>query len=89
MLAGEQPIAIYDEPVSDLDADMKNSVLCEIKEECDLKDTTLIVVSHDIGDLVRLCVDKVGIFRQQTLKHFGDRKEMLDLYQSMLLEKTT
>ncbi len=84
VLAMQPSVLILDEPTAGLDPRSHTEILdmvCRIKES---KGTTVILVSHNMDDVARLC-DKVLVMDQGRLALFGTPREVFS--QARLLKK--
>lgn len=48
-------LLVLDEPTASLDPDVANRVRTGLKRQCDQDGTTLLVTTHDMGEVERLC----------------------------------
>ncbi len=62
-LAAHPKVLVLDEPTSGLDVAIKKELLNFLIEEVSNKETTVVIASHHLGELEKLC-DEVTIFRQ-------------------------
>ncbi len=57
MLLRNQPLALLDEPFSALDPGLRREMLALVDDLCRETGLTLVMVSHDLRDVERLCTD--------------------------------
>lgn len=74
-LAQRPEILIMDEPTSGLDPIIKRVVLNAIIDEAAEKNTTIIISSHNIGELERIC-DSVAILHKGKVKYSNTVENM-------------
>ncbi len=76
--AMEPKILALDEPTAGLDSPGAKQVLCSIKKMQKEKNTTIIMVSHSLDELL-LLADKLAFIEKGKLIAFGDKKRVLKL----------
>lgn len=79
----ETEIMLVDEVLSVGDAKFKKKSNKKMKELISNKDRTVIIVSHSIGTLKKLC-NKVMWMHEGEIKMIGDPKEVLDQYEEFM-----
>lgn len=62
-LASHPKVLVLDEPTSGLDAAIKKELLNFLIEEVSMNETTVVIASHHLGELEKLC-DEVTMFKQ-------------------------
>lgn len=62
-LASHPKVLVLDEPTSGLDAAIKKELLNFLIEEVSMNETTVVIASHHLGKLEKLC-DEVTMFKQ-------------------------
>lgn len=62
-LAAHPKVLVLDEPTSGLDAAIKKELLNFLIEEISMNETTVVIASHHLGELEKLC-DEVTMFKQ-------------------------
>lgn len=77
ILAMKPEILILDEPTAGLDAQGKELILTSIKNYQTKYQTTVIMVSHDINDLILLS-DSIAVLDEGKLMLWGKTKEVLN-----------
>ena len=75
-IACRPDVILADEPVSSLDAAVREDVLDVLDRLATTTQTAIVVVSHDIGSIVRLC-DEVVVLRAGTVAARGPVAEVL------------
>ncbi|AVY96342.1 thiamine ABC transporter ATP-binding protein [Lelliottia sp. WB101] len=60
-LVREQPILLLDEPFSALDPALRQEILLLVKEVCQQKNLTMLMVSHSVEDAARIAARSVVI----------------------------
>lgn len=75
-IASEPEVLLADEPVSSLDASLREDVLDLLDRLASTLGTALVVVSHDLGSIVRLCRD-VMVLRSGSVIARGPVAEVL------------
>lgn len=68
-------ILVLDEPTSGLDPLAKREVINLLLQEVESRDVTVLISSHHLGDLERIC-DTIGIMSQGQMKSIHSLEEM-------------
>lgn len=74
-------IIFLDEPTIGLDISVKNKIRGMIKNLNEIKRTTILLTSHDIGDIEKLC-KRIVIIDKGTIIHEGDTKSFNNIFGS-------
>ncbi|MDA9612254.1 ABC transporter ATP-binding protein [Flavobacteriales bacterium] len=74
-LIREPDLLLLDEPFSNLDAGIKNSIIDEIYQIIKATKTTTILVTHDIKDSLNIA-DKILVFKAGKLQQYDNPVEM-------------
>ena len=75
VLAMEPEILVMDEPTAGLDPKGRDEIFAQIKELHKELGNTVIIVSHSMEDIARLC-ERVAVFSDGGLKYLGTPKEI-------------
>ena len=76
-LATEAPILLLDEPTANLDLSHQATLLTLIRNRCDQKQASALVVTHDIN-LAAQFADKILLMKQGRTIHAGTPAEVLN-----------
>ena len=75
VLAMEPEILILDEPTAGLDPKGREEILNQIKDFHEALNNTIIIVSHSMDDISRLCT-RLAVLEHGKLKYIGSPKEV-------------
>lgn len=75
VLAMEPEILILDEPTAGLDPKGREEILNQIKDFHEALNNTIIIVSHSMEDISRLCT-RLAVLEHGKLKYIGSPKEV-------------
>jgi len=76
-LAPEPAVLLLDEPLSNLDENLRQSLSVEIREILDRVDNYAVYVTHDQVEAFSIA-DQVAVMRAGTVRQVGTRDELLD-----------
>ena len=74
-LVGETGLILFDEPLSNLDADLRERMRIEIASLVRQADATAVYITHDQAEAFALA-DKVGVLERGCLVQFGSPEEI-------------
>ncbi|MCL2564924.1 MAG: energy-coupling factor transporter ATPase [Defluviitaleaceae bacterium] len=75
VLAMEPEILVMDEPTAGLDPKGRDEIFVQIKELHKELGNTVIIVSHSMEDIARLC-ERIGVFAEGRLQYLGTPEEI-------------
>ena len=75
VLAMEPEILVMDEPTAGLDPRGRDEIFAQIKALHKEMGNTVIIVSHSMEDIARLC-ERIAVFSRGALKYLGTPKEI-------------
>lgn len=75
-LVREQPILLLDEPFSALDPALRQEMLLLVKEVCQQKNLTMLMVSHSVEDAARIAARSV-VIADGRIAWDGDTQELI------------
>jgi len=76
-LAPEPPVLLLDEPLSNLDENLRQSLAGEIREVLDRVDSYAVYVTHDQVEAFSIA-EQVAVMRAGAIRQVGTRDELLD-----------
>jgi ABC-2 type transport system ATP-binding protein len=71
------PVLLLDEPTAGLDPESRDEVHSFLRELREIDNTTILLVTHDIGEAEVLC-DRIGILKQGVLINEGTPERLID-----------
>src|SRR5690606_10790624 len=75
-LAANPPILLMDEPFGALDAVTRTKIRHEFLELDELKNKTIVMVTHDVEEAFELG-DRIGLMHEGVLRQLGTPRELL------------
>ncbi|MBP2100361.1 sulfate/molybdate ABC transporter ATP-binding protein [Enterococcus rivorum] len=87
MLASEPELLLFDEPFSALDAPLKEELQLELKKRLSFFDGNVLIVSHSLDELYRLCPQLAIITEKDFI--FGQTKQLFRQPKTVAAAKLT
>ena len=80
-LAVEPALLLLDEPLSNLDARLRDAMRSEIKRICSLRDLTALYVTHDRQEALSMA-DRIGVMHGGLIREMGDPEQLYNFPQT-------